>query len=210
MRCSPTPTRWPPPSRRNRPPRSTPSRRASKCKDGYADYLTELAAADRLSAGLLSQVQAQATRFGDTAALYQALGGGWWNRNGAHSATARRRPRLPHSRKVRPFDDGHNEQTRSLVYRETMPRRPPSSRRICRSAAISSISRPDGHRALNAILKTDPDLVLCDINMPGMSGFEVMEQLTALAPASRVRAVHFSHRAHGSGQRAQRTAARRR
>jgi outer membrane protein TolC len=27
-------------------------------------------------------VQAQATRFGDTAALYQALGGGWWNRKG--------------------------------------------------------------------------------------------------------------------------------
>ena len=31
---------------------------------------------------LLSLVQAQATRFGDTAALYQALGGGWWNRKG--------------------------------------------------------------------------------------------------------------------------------
>jgi NodT family efflux transporter outer membrane factor (OMF) lipoprotein len=26
-------------------------------------------------------VQAQATRFADTAALFQALGGGWWNRN---------------------------------------------------------------------------------------------------------------------------------
>ena len=33
----------------------------------------------------------------------------------------------------------------------------------------------DGHSGLSAILKTDPDLVLCDINMPGMSGFEVME-----------------------------------
>ena len=39
----------------------------------------------------------------------------------------------------------------------------------------------DGHSGLSAILKTDPDLVLCDINMPGMSGFEVMEQLVALA-----------------------------
>ena len=29
---------------------------------------------------LLSRVQAQATRYGDTVALFQALGGGWWNR----------------------------------------------------------------------------------------------------------------------------------
>jgi len=41
----------------------------------------------------------------------------------------------------------------------------------------------DGHSGLSAILKTDPDLVLCDINMPSMSGFEVMEQLVALAPS---------------------------
>ena len=29
---------------------------------------------------LATRVQAQATRYGDTAALYQALGGGWWHR----------------------------------------------------------------------------------------------------------------------------------
>jgi outer membrane protein TolC len=28
-------------------------------------------------------VKARAQRFADTAALFQALGGGWWNRNGA-------------------------------------------------------------------------------------------------------------------------------
>ncbi len=43
----------------------------------------------------------------------------------------------------------------------------------------------NGHDGLNAILKTSPDLVLCDINMPDMSGFEVMERLTALAPLHR-------------------------
>ena len=29
---------------------------------------------------LLTRVQAQATRYGDSVALLQALGGGWWNR----------------------------------------------------------------------------------------------------------------------------------
>jgi DNA-binding NarL/FixJ family response regulator len=42
-----------------------------------------------------------------------------------------------------------------------------------------------GHEGLNAILKTSPDLVLCDINMPGMGGFEVMECLATLAPQHR-------------------------
>ena len=40
----------------------------------------------------------------------------------------------------------------------------------------------DGHSGLSSILKTGPDLVLCDSNMPGMTGFEVMERLIALAP----------------------------
>jgi DNA-binding NarL/FixJ family response regulator len=40
----------------------------------------------------------------------------------------------------------------------------------------------DGHEGFVAILKTMPDLVLCDINMPVMSGFEVLERLNALAP----------------------------
>jgi outer membrane protein TolC len=29
----------------------------------------------------ITRVQAQANRYADTAALFQALGGGWWNRN---------------------------------------------------------------------------------------------------------------------------------
>jgi outer membrane protein TolC len=47
---------------------------------GYTDSLTDLAAVMAYQQAVLSSVQAQATRFGDTAALYQALGGGWWNR----------------------------------------------------------------------------------------------------------------------------------
>jgi len=40
----------------------------------------------------------------------------------------------------------------------------------------------DGREGLAAILKTMPDLVLSDISMPLMSGFELLEQLIALAP----------------------------
>jgi NodT family efflux transporter outer membrane factor (OMF) lipoprotein len=50
-------------------------------QNGYTDQLTELAAEITYQQALLSLVQAQATRFGDTVALYQALGGGWWNRD---------------------------------------------------------------------------------------------------------------------------------
>ena len=51
--------------------------------DGFTDYLTELAAEISYQQALLSLVQAQSTRFGDTVTLFQALGGGWWNRGGA-------------------------------------------------------------------------------------------------------------------------------
>jgi DNA-binding NarL/FixJ family response regulator len=40
----------------------------------------------------------------------------------------------------------------------------------------------NGHEGFVAILKIMPDLVLCDINLPLMSGFEVLERLNALAP----------------------------
>jgi NodT family efflux transporter outer membrane factor (OMF) lipoprotein len=57
-------------------------------QDGYTDFVAELAAEVAYQQALLSLVQAQATRFGDTAALYQALGGGWWNRQRELSADA--------------------------------------------------------------------------------------------------------------------------
>ena len=40
----------------------------------------------------------------------------------------------------------------------------------------------DGHAGMAAILACQPDLVLCDVSMPGLSGFEVLEHLTAMAP----------------------------
>ncbi len=40
----------------------------------------------------------------------------------------------------------------------------------------------DGQEGLAAILRARPDLVLSDISMPAMSGFDVLEKLSAMAP----------------------------
>jgi NodT family efflux transporter outer membrane factor (OMF) lipoprotein len=55
---------------------------------GYVNYLTLLSAQMTYLQAVTTRVQAEATRFGDTAALYLALGGGWWHR--AEQQTASR------------------------------------------------------------------------------------------------------------------------
>ncbi len=40
----------------------------------------------------------------------------------------------------------------------------------------------DGCDGLDSILKCPPDLVLSDVGMPGMSGFELLDRLTAMEP----------------------------
>ena len=47
---------------------------------GAISYLGLLTAENTYQTALLALVQAQAARYADTAALFQALGGGWWNR----------------------------------------------------------------------------------------------------------------------------------
>ncbi len=48
---------------------------------GAVNYLLLLNAQRQYQQARMSLVQAQAARFADTAALFQALGGGWWNRS---------------------------------------------------------------------------------------------------------------------------------
>jgi outer membrane protein TolC len=48
---------------------------------GYVSYLTLLSAEQTYQQALITLVQAQTNRYADTAALFQALGGGWWNRS---------------------------------------------------------------------------------------------------------------------------------
>jgi NodT family efflux transporter outer membrane factor (OMF) lipoprotein len=47
---------------------------------GYANILILLTAEQTYLQAIIQVVQARAARLSDTAALYQALGGGWWNR----------------------------------------------------------------------------------------------------------------------------------
>jgi NodT family efflux transporter outer membrane factor (OMF) lipoprotein len=61
-------------------------------KSGGASYLQVLSAEQSYQTAAVALVKARAQRFADTAALFQALGGGWWNRNDAlvDSSTTRR------------------------------------------------------------------------------------------------------------------------
>jgi NodT family efflux transporter outer membrane factor (OMF) lipoprotein len=49
-------------------------------KAGGASYLQVLTAQENYQTAAISLVKARAQRYADTAALFQALGGGWWNR----------------------------------------------------------------------------------------------------------------------------------
>ncbi|HKJ83890.1 MAG TPA: efflux transporter outer membrane subunit [Mariprofundaceae bacterium] len=50
-------------------------------KVGAISYITLLDAQRTYEQARISRVQSQADRYADTAALFQALGGGWWNRD---------------------------------------------------------------------------------------------------------------------------------
>jgi len=69
-------------------------------KAGYAGYLSLLSAEQGYQQAVIALVQAQASRYADTAALFQALGGGWWHR----AELARGDPTTPASIPVDPVD----------------------------------------------------------------------------------------------------------
>ena len=55
---------------------------------GAVAYINLLTAQQTYQNTVLARVKAQAARYSDTTALFQALGGGWWNRSDVDPATA--------------------------------------------------------------------------------------------------------------------------
>jgi outer membrane protein TolC len=52
---------------------------------GYVSYQNLLISEQNYQMNVIGLIQAQTARLGDTAALYQALGGGWWNQQDGKS-----------------------------------------------------------------------------------------------------------------------------
>ncbi|MBT2372844.1 efflux transporter outer membrane subunit [Pseudomonas fluorescens] len=71
---------------------------------GAVAYINLLTAQQTYQNTVVTRVQAQAARYSDTAALFQALGGGWWNRTDVDPATAGKPDRfgLPSWQEVMP------------------------------------------------------------------------------------------------------------
>lgn len=61
--------------------RETLSTVEAQFRIGSVSYLSLLVAQRQYQVARINLILAQASRFADTAALFQAMGGGWWNRN---------------------------------------------------------------------------------------------------------------------------------
>src|SRR5438128_1658554 len=48
---------------------------------------------------------------------------------------------------------------------------------LCRAAGFETLTASDGPQGLAVARSALPDLVLCDLQMPGMNGYEVLKQL---------------------------------
>jgi NodT family efflux transporter outer membrane factor (OMF) lipoprotein len=60
---------------------------------GYIPYLSLLVAENTYQQTIINLVQAEASRYADTVALFEALGGGWWNRTDVTASGASHEPR---------------------------------------------------------------------------------------------------------------------
>jgi DNA-binding NarL/FixJ family response regulator len=58
--------------------------------------------------------------------------------------------------------------------------------RLLRARGVHVVEASNGEAAIQAVEETMPDLVLMDLQMPGLSGLEATHSLTSRSPASRV------------------------
>jgi CheY-like chemotaxis protein len=58
--------------------------------------------------------------------------------------------------------------------------------RILELAGYIVLEAASGNEALNIVKATPPDVITCDISMPGMSGFEFLAAIKALPSAAKI------------------------
>lgn len=59
-------------------------------------------------------------------------------------------------------------------------------RKILEEASYEVIEAVDGYSALEIFSLENPDLVMLDLTMPGINGFEVLKQLKEIRPSAKV------------------------
>ena len=72
---------------------------------GSVSYLVVLTAQQAYQQAVINRAQARANRFADTVALFQALGGGWWNRADVAAAQSGFNPDAPAAKGCGRYDD---------------------------------------------------------------------------------------------------------
>lgn len=60
---------------------------------------------------------------------------------------------------------------------------------VVKKAGFDGIQASDGHQAYDKALTERPDLIILDVGMPGMTGFEVCEKLRSKAEFSGVKII---------------------
>lgn len=64
---------------------------------------------------------------------------------------------------------------------------------IIENAGMEVIIATNGKEGLDALVREKPDLVLCDVMMPGMSGLEVLEKIRESDETAKVKVVMMSN-----------------
>lgn len=72
----------------------------------------------------------------------------------------------------------HDEMIKILVVDDLEDNREVLTRRLSRKECIVSVAK-NGYEALDAIYREEPEIVLLDIMMPGLDGFEVIDRVRA-------------------------------
>ena len=146
-----------------------------------------------LSASTINLVQAQANRYADTAALFQALGGGWWHRRrsyqeltGKPGPGGARMTAEAESEKRRVFIvDDHplvREWLTNLINQQP-------DLNVCGEAAAAA-------EAMQAVAVSKPEVAIVDISLKDSSGIELIKDLKHSYPGLVVLVLSMHEESH--------------